>query len=247
MSSSSWSLATLDGLGQAELVALARRQRELVEAAIERIDELDPLLGAVVWRIGDVERQLELLETRESTGPLAGVPTLLKDIGAPYTGAPERLGSRFIPPDPSDHDSELVARMRRTGMIIVGKSATSEFANSGETTLPGPTNNPWDLERSTSGSSTAIGGGGRRQVSFRSGTAATAAASIRLPAGWCGLFGLKPSRARATRYGPDNTEGCAGASVAHVLTRSVRDSAAALDALAGPDVGAPFLAPPAPA
>jgi amidase len=243
--SSAWTLAELDALGQAALVRTGDASaRELAEAALERIDELDPLLGCVVWRMEDVDQQLGQLAARKPDGPLFGVPTLLKDIGAHYTGAPQRLGSRFIPPIVSNHDSELVVRLRRAGLTVIGKSATSEFANSGETTLPGPTNNPWDLDRSTSGSSTgsaaAVAAG---LVPIAHGS--DSGGSIRLPAGWCGLFGLKPSRAR-NPYGPDGTEGCAGLSVAHMLTRSVRDSAAVLDVLAGPDVGAPFLAPPAP-
>jgi len=243
--SSAWELAKLDALGQAALVRAGDASpRELAEAALERIDELDPLLGSVVWRMQDIDRQLAQLTAKQPDGPLFGVPTLLKDIGAHYTGAPQRLGSRFIPAIVSDHDSEFVVRVRQAGLTIVGKSATSEFANSGETTLPGPTHNPWDLDRSTSGSSTgsaaAVAAG---LVPIAHGS--DSGGSIRLPAGWCGLFGLKPSRAR-NPYGPDGTEGCAGLSAAHMLSRSVRDSAAALDALAGPDVGAPFLAPPPP-
>jgi amidase len=241
---SAWALAELDALGQAALIQAGEASpRELAQAALERIDELDPVLGSVVWRMDDLDLQLERLAARPADGPLYGVPTLLKDIGAHYAGAPQRLGSRFIPPIVSDHDSELVARLRRAGLTMIGKSATSEFANAGETTLPGPTNNPWDLDRSTSGSSTgsaaAVAAG---LVPIAHGS--DSGGSIRLPAGWCGLFGLKPSRAR-NPMGPDGTEGCAGLSAAHMLTRSVRDSAASLDAAAGPDTGAPFLAPPA--
>jgi amidase len=241
---SSWSLAELDAIGQAELVLGGEvTPAELAEAALARIDQLDPLLGSVIWRMQDLDQQLEALGT--PSGPLFGVPTLLKDIGAEYAGAPTRLGSRFIPAIVAKHDSELVARLRAGGLTVVGKSATSEFANASETTLPGPTHNPWDLDRSTSGSSTgaaaAVAAG---LVPIAHGS--DSGGSIRLPAGWCGLFGLKPSRAR-NPYGPKGSEGCAGLSAAHVLTRSVRDSAAALDTLAGPDVGAPFLAPPAPA
>jgi amidase len=241
---SAWSLAELDAIGQAALVLGGEvTPAELAEAALARIDQLDPLLGSVIWRMQDLDQQLEALGT--SAGPLFGVPTLLKDIGAEYVGAPTRLGSRFIPAIAAEHDSELVARLRAGGLTILGKSATSEFGNASETTLPGPTHNPWDLDRSTSGSSTgaaaAVAAG---LVPIAHGS--DSGGSIRLPAGWCGLFGLKPSRAR-NPYGPDGSEGCAGLSAAHVLTRSVRDSAAALDILAGPDVGAPFLAPPAPA
>jgi amidase len=240
---SAWSLAELDAIDQAALVRAGEvSPSELAEAALDRIDQLDPLLGSVVWRMQDLGRQLEALSA--PGGPLFGVPTLLKDIGADYAGAPSRLGSRFIPAVPAEHDSEFVARLRAAGLTMIGKSATSEFANSSETTMPGPTHNPWDLDRSTSGSSTgaaaAVAAG---LVPIAHGS--DSGGSIRLPAGWCGLFGLKPSRAR-NPYGPDGSEGCAGLSAAHVLTRSVRDSAAALDVLAGPDVGAPFLAPPAP-
>jgi len=240
MSTPHWELARLDALAQAELVDRGElTARELVEAAIKRIDDLDSSLGSVAWRMDDVDRQLDGLPLGSS--PLHGVPTLLKDAGVCYAGAPRWDGSRFVGGVVDGHDSELVTRMRRAGLVFVGKSTSSEFANSNETSWPGPTNNPWAPERSTGGSSAGAGAAvAARLVPIAHGS--DAGGSIRWPAAWCAVFGLKPTRARVP-LGPDRTEGCGGLVVAHVLTVSVRDSAAALDALSGPDLGSPYALP----
>lgn len=243
MTTRAWELARLDGVGQAELIARGEvSARELAEAAITRIDELDAQLGSVVWRMEDLEEQLEALAAMTASAlPLAGAPTLLKDVGARYAGAPRWDGSRFVGGVVDDADSELVVRMRRAGLIFVGKSSSSEFANTNETSWPGPTNNPWDARRSTGGSSAGAGAAvAARLVPLAHGS--DAGGSIRWPAAWCGVFGLKPTRAR-NPLGPEATEGCAGLTVAHVLSVSVRDSAAALDATGAPDTGGPFVAP----
>jgi amidase len=242
VSTSARELAEFDGLGQAELVRSGEiTALELAEAALERIGLVDPLLGSVVWRMTDLDRQLARLHRDGASSPLAGVPTLLKDLGSHYAGEPERCGSRFTSEFVPDHDSELVIRMRQAGLVIVGKSSTSEFGNANETTLPGPTNNPWDLRRSTGGSSAGAGAAvAAGLVPLAHGS--DGGGSIRWPAAWCGLFGLKPTRGRNT-LGPDAAEGCVGLPVAHVLTRTVRDSAAALDALSGPIAGDPFVPP----
>lgn len=243
MSHAAWELARLDGVGQAELIARGElTAAELAEAALARIDEVDPLLDAVMWRMTDLEQQLEgLKEPAVAASPLAGAPTLLKDVGQRYAGAPRWDGSRFLGGVVDDRDSELVARMRRAGLVFVGKSTSSELGNSNETSFPGPTNNPWDTGRSTGGSSAGAGAAvGARLVPLAHGS--DAGGSIRWPAAWCGVFGLKPTRAR-NPLGPDGWEGTGGLVVAHMLTVSVRDSAAALQALAGPDVGGPFVAP----
>lgn len=240
MTPAAWELARLDGVGQAELIVRGEvSARELADAALQRIDELDAELGSVVWRMEDVEEQLDALAA--SASPLAGAPTLLKDVGARYAGAPRWDGSRFVGGVVDATDSELVTRMRRAGLIFVGKSSSSEFANTNETSWPGPTNNPWELGRSTGGSSAGAGAAvGARLVPLAHGS--DAGGSIRWPAAWCGVFGFKPTRAR-NPLGPEATEGCAGLTVAHVLSVSVRDSAAALDATGAPDVGGPFVAP----
>jgi amidase len=245
MNRQAWELAELDGLGQAELVARGEvTARELAEAALMRIDDIDHQLGSVIWRAPDLEAQLAgTRSASEEKSPLAGIPTLLKDTGAAYKGAPRWGGSRFHRPGADDHDSELVTRMRHAGLVFVGKSSGSEFGNANETSYPGVTNNPWDLGRSTGGSSAGAG------AAVASGLVPLAhgsdgGGSIRWPAAWCGLFGLKPTRAR-NPLGPDGGEGPAGIVVAHVLTRSVRDSAAVLDAVNGWDQGQHYFAPPA--
>jgi amidase len=240
-----WGLARLDGLAQSELVRNGEvTARELADAAIARIDELDSQLGSVAWRMDDLDRQLAALDADGAVdSPLWGVPTLLKDVNTPYAGSPRWDGSRFIGGVIDEHDAELVTRMRRAGLVFVGKSTSSELGNTNETSWPGPTNNPWDLSRSTGGSSAGAGAAvAARLVPLAHGS--DAGGSIRWPAAWCGVFGLKPTRAR-NPLGPDGTEGCAGLTVAHVLTISVRDSAAALDALHGRDTGAPYVAPAA--
>jgi amidase len=244
MSGDVWELARLDGIAQA---GLARRgeatPRELAEAALARIDELDGELHAVVWRAHDLERQLALLgDTREHASPLAGAPALLKDTGASYAGAPRWHGSRFHAPGVDEADSVLVARMRAAGLVILGKSSGSELGNANETTFPGPTNNPWALERSTGGSSAGSAAAVAAGL-VPIGHASDGGGSIRWPAAWCGLFGLKPTRARNPLV--PGGEGPAGIVVAHCVTRSVRDSAAMLDALNGWAAGQQHVAPPA--
>jgi amidase len=176
-------------------------------------------------------------------GPFAGVPFLLKDLLAAYAGQPLRSGSRFLKDYVPDRDSEIVRRYRRAGVIVVGKTNTCEFGlvPYTEPELFGPTRNPWDLSRTPGGSS------GGSAAAVAAGIVPMAGGgdgggSIRIPASCCGLFGLKPSRGR-TPTGPYYGEIWQGAVVEHVLTRSVRDSAAMLDAIAGPDPGAPYYAP----
>ncbi len=145
--------------------------------------------------------------------------------------------TRFVP----EHDSTFVSRMKSAGFAILGRSSSSEFGNQNETTLHGPTNNPWDRTRSTGGSSAGSAASvAARLVPLAHGS--DGGGSIRLPASWCGVFGLKPTRGR-NPFGPDETEGCGDLLVDHVLTWSVRDSAAALDAISGPDAGAVSVPP----
>ena len=232
-----------DAIGLAELVRRGEVQPvELLEAAIERSERLNPKINAVVIPLFEEARRL--VASGPPEGPLRGVPFLLKDLYALYAGAPITHGSQLFSDFVPDHDSELVTRYRRAGLVIFGRSASPEFGlvTSTESRLFGATRNPWNLERIAGGSS----GGAAAAVAAGIVPAAHASdggGSIRIPASCCGLFGLKPTRAR-TPSGPDAGEGWSGMSTAHAVTRSVRDSAALLDASHGADLGAPYWAPP---
>ena len=171
------------------------------------------------------------------------MPFLLKDFLAEYAGVRFTEGTAFLEDYVPDEDSELVKRYKRAGLIIVAKTNTPELAI-GATTEPrlfGPTCNPWDVERTTSGSSGgAAAGVAAGVVPMAHGN--DAGGSIRIPAACCGVFGLKPTRAR-NPLGPHYGDLVSGLVAEHALTRSVRDSAALLDATSGPDVGDPYGAP----
>lgn len=233
----------LDATAQADLV---RRREvkaiELVDAAIERIERLNPVLNAVVTPMYEQARSAAGDHLPE--GPFMGVPFLLKDIFASYAGVPMTSGSAFLRDYVPDHDSEIVVRYKRAGLIVLGKTNTPEFGliPTTEPRLFGPTCNPWDTSRSAGGSS------GGSAAAVAAGMVAIAhgndgGGSIRIPASCCGIFGLKPTRAR-TPVGPDFGDFLGGLAIDHALTRSVRDSAALLDATAGPDIGDPYWAPP---
>jgi len=232
-----------DGLGLAELVRKKEvKPSDLVEEAISRIEELNPQLNAVIHRMYDLARKAA--EGNLPDGPFSGVPFLLKDLMADYAGVPMRKGSRFHNEFVPDHDSEMVRRFKAAGVIVLGKTNTPEYGllPVTEPELFGPSNNPWDLTRTTGGSS----GGSAAAVAARMVPLAhgnDGGGSIRIPASCCGVFGLKPTRGR-NPLGPDLGEAWHGLACDHVLTRSVRDSAEMLDATAGPDVGAPYYAPP---
>jgi len=232
-----------DGLGLADLVKTrAVTPKELLNAAAARIEARNPAINAVVNRMYD--RAEAAIAAGLPAGPFTGVPYLLKDLGIYYAGTITSAGSAFLRGAVADHDSEAVARMKRAGLVIMGKTNTSEFglSTSVEPKLFGPTRNPWNAEFSAGGSS----GGAAAAVAsgmLPMAHATDGGGSIRIPASCCGLFGLKPTRAR-TPLGPDLGEGWSGASVGHAVTRSVRDSAALLDATAGPDIGDPYWAPP---
>ena len=236
--------ADFDGMGLAHLI----RQRELtpmelVDAAIARVEELNPRLNAVIFSAYDQARQRAKMNL---TGPLAGVPILLKDILGHKQGWPTRQGSGFLPATGSMHDSTLVARYEAAGLIALGKTNVPEFGllPITESSLYGPARNPWNPDRSPGGSS----GGAAVAVAARMVPIAHAndgGGSIRIPAACCGLVGLKPTRAR-TPLGPQFGDIMNGLVVEHVVTRSVRDSAVMLDATVGPDIGDPYCAPPQP-
>jgi amidase len=236
-------LAWMDGLAQAGLVR--RREvhpRELVEAAIERIERLNPTLNAVVTPM--YEQALERAAGELPSGPFTGVPFVLKDLTAEHAGVRHTEGSTFLADHVSTHDQELVRRQRRAGLVSVGKTNVPELGilPTTEPRLLGPTRNPWSPGHTTGGSS----GGTAAAVASGMvplGHASDGGGSIRIPASCCGLFGLKPTRAR-NPLGPALGDLLSGLGCEHALTRSVRDSAALLDATAGPDAGDPYWAPP---
>jgi amidase len=214
---------------------------ELVEIAIAGIEKVNPKLNAVVHRMYDQARAAAKGELPD--GPFRGVPFVVKDLdgwlaGEPYTQAC-RLSKDFVP----SVDAEIIARMKRTGVVIVGKTNCSELGILGvtEPALHGPTRNPWDTDHTPCGSS----GGTAAIVAARAvpmGHGGDGGGSIRIPSSACGLFGLKPSRGR-NPLGPEIAEGWGGYVQPGVLTRSVRDCAAMLDATQGLDAGAPYAAP----
>lgn len=231
-----------------DALELARRIRarevsaaEVLEACIERIEHLNPRFNAVIDRLYDRARSQVTAGLPE--GPLAGVPILLKDLLAMLAGTPMRSGSRLYGDWAPAESSEEVRRYLAGGLVIVGKTNTPELGLV-PTTEPerfGPTRNPWNPERTTGGSS----GGSAAAVAARMVPAASGGdggGSIRIPAACCGVFGLKPSRGR-TPVGPQVAEVWRGFNVNHVLTRSVRDSAAFLDLIAGACLGDSYALP----
>jgi amidase len=232
-----------DGLGLAELVRRKEvKPGELVEEAINRIEKLNPQVNAVIHKM--YEQARKTAEGELPDGPFKGVPFLLKDLLAYYAGVPMTCSSRFFKDFVPDHDSELVKRYKRAGVITVGKTNLPELglALVTEPELFGPANNPWDLARTTGGSS----GGSAAAVAARMVPLAhgnDGGGSIRIPSACCGVFGLKPTRGR-NPAGPDFGDFWRGFVSEHVITRSVRDSAAMLDATAGLDIGAPYWAEP---
>ncbi|MDO8123983.1 MAG: amidase [Candidatus Hermodarchaeota archaeon] len=236
-------LATLDATAIAEKV----RQKEvtpseLVEVVIERIEHINPKINAVITPMFDEARKTA--KGKLPKGPFTGVPFLLKDILAAYAGVRLSYGSAALKDYIPDFDSELVKRFKRAGLITVGKTNTPEFGllSTTEPLFFGPTRNPWDTERTTGGSS----GGTAAAVAagiVPMAHASDGGGSIRIPASCCGVFGIKPTRAR-NPLAPTHGDIQSGLVVEHALTRSVRDSAALLDATAGPDVGDPYWAPP---
>jgi Asp-tRNA(Asn)/Glu-tRNA(Gln) amidotransferase A subunit family amidase len=230
-----------DALGLAELVRKGEvTPAELLECALVRARRHDPALGCLVHL--DPERGRRAIARLPASAPFRGVPFLLKDLHAYDAGAPVTFGSRLFRDFVPDHDSELVARYKRAGLVIFGRSTSPEFGltSTTESALYGPTRNPWNLAHTPGGSS----GGAAAAVAagiLPLANASDGGGSIRIPASCCGLFGLKPTRGR-TPMGPDVGEGWGGLSTVHAVSRTVRDSAALLDATAGPDTGAPYFA-----
>jgi amidase len=232
-----------DALAQATRVRRGEvTAKELLEAAIARAEALNPQLNAIVLKLYDEARAAVAAEL--PAGPCAGVPFLLKDIGASFKGVPTSGGSRLFNTTPAKYDSEVTARLKRAGLVIFGKTNTPEFGSlpTTEPLLFGPTYNPWSREHSPGGSS----GGSAAAVAARIVPAAhgtDGAGSIRIPASCCGLVGMKPTRARITGA-PDVGESIGGISSQGVMSLTVRDSAALLDCLRGPSPGDPYWAEP---
>jgi Asp-tRNA(Asn)/Glu-tRNA(Gln) amidotransferase A subunit family amidase len=231
-----------DATGLAALVAAkAVSPSELLDVALERMAQVNPAINAVTLPLEAFGRDEA---SAASEGPLAGVPWLLKDLGAALEGTVTTSGSAVFKDAVADSDSALTAAYRRAGLVIFGKTNTPEFGLMPitESTLLGPCRNPWDLSRTPGGSS----GGAAAAVAagiLPAAHASDGGGSIRMPASACGLFGMKPSRGRVS-FAPLG-EGWAGASIQHAVTRSVRDSALLLDVACQPVAGDPYyLSPP---
>ena len=228
-----------DGIGLAKLVRDGKISGiELCEEAIRRAEDLNPKLNAIITPLYDFAR--EAAKRSQPDAPFCCVPFLLKDAHHALKGFTLSSGSASLKGFVPQHDAEIVRRFKNAGLVILGKTNTPEFklAYITEPKAFGPTRNPWNPDYSSGGSS----GGSAAAVAARIVPLASATdegGSIRVPASYCGLFGLKPSRGR-NPVGPDFDEEWDGMSTSHVITRSVRDSAAVLDAVSGPERGAPY-------
>ncbi len=229
-----------DALGLAELIRCGSvSTAEVMAATLQRLDEVNPRVNAVTYLH---HAALDAgMSTTPSPGPFAGVPYLIKDLHAPVRDMPLTHGSRLFAGQIHDFDSETVARLRRAGFVLIGRSNAPEFGMniSTEPRAFGATRNPWNLAHSAGGSS----GGAAAAVASGMVPAAHATdsgGSIRIPASCNGLVGLKPTRGLLP-FGPHRGDAAHGISHEHAVTRSVRDCAAILDATAGPDVGAPYF------
>ncbi len=231
-----------DAIGLAQLVRTRQvSPTDLLELSIQRAEETNPQFNFMAHKLYDYAR--DAISEGLPEGPFTGVPWLLKDLHAHIEGQPSGQGSRSYDGFVAPYTSELVKRHQAAGLVIFGKTTTPEFGLTGttESLSTGITRNPWNRERIAGGSS----GGAAAAVAagvLPAAHATDGGGSIRIPASCCGLFGLKPSRGRVP-MGPNRTEGWGGMSANHVVTRSVRDSAALLDATAGTEPGSRYSAP----
>lgn len=233
-----------DAVGLADLVAKREvSPDELLDEALKRVEALNPEINAVTMLQEGVARRM--IADGLPDGPLKGVPFLLKDLGAEAVDFPSNNGSRLFADTRYARDSAIYARLKTAGLVTFGRTTSPELGVGPVTEAAmygGPTRNPWNLDRTPGGSS---GGAG---ASVAAGIVPAAhgsdgGGSVRIPASSCGLFGFKPTRARLPD-GPYAGEGWAGMAIDGFLTRSVRDTAVLLDATQGPDLGAPYVAPP---
>lgn len=233
-----------DATGLAQLVRNGEvTPAELLACALEQSARVNPKTQAVIRSMEPQARTQ--LQTLRADAPFAGVPFLLKDGAQDYAGVPTSYGSRSMVGVVPQQHSAVVRRYMDAGLVVFGKTNLPEFALKAVTDskLWGTASNPWDLKRTPGGSS------GGAAAAVASGVVPMAAAtdgggSIRIPAAYCGLFGLRPSRGRVSS-GPASAEVWSGASSHGVLSRSVRDTAVMLDALQGAEPGDPFvIAPP---
>lgn len=233
-----------DAVGLAELVARGEvSPGELLDEALRRVEALNPKLNAVTMLQEGVARRL--IADGLPDGPLKGVPFLLKDLGAEAVDFPSNSGSRLFADTRYRQDSSIYARLKAAGLVTFGRTTSPEGGVGPVTEAAiygGPTRNPWNLDRTPGGSS---GGAGAAVASgiVPAAHGSDGGGSVRIPASSCGLFGFKPTRARLPD-GPYAGEGWAGMAIDGFLTRSVRDTAVLLDATQGPDLGAPYVAPP---
>ncbi|MBC3189644.1 amidase [Pseudonocardia sp. C8] len=227
-----------DAVGLAGLVAAGEvSAADLLEAAMARADAVEPAINAIRYRMTDLARARA---RGPLSGPFAGVPFLVKDLSQHIAGVPTGCGSRPLAGHPRAETSTVVRRWLDAGLVVFGRTATPEFGARAvtEPVAGGPTRNPWDPSRTPGGSS----GGSAAAVAAGVVPAAGASdggGSIRIPAAACGLFGLKPGRG-VVPSGPEVAEGFHGAAVQGVLSRTVRDSAALLDVMAGPAPESPY-------
>src|SRR6201991_2686552 len=231
-----------DAVGLADLVRKKEvSAQELLDEAIARTAKVDPQINAVVVKHCDYAKKQ--VDKGLPEGPFTGVPFLVKDLDL-LEGTVTTFGASIYRNNVADHSGTLARRFLNTGVAIFGKSASPEFGlmPTTESRLFGPTRNPWNVAHSSGGSS----GGAAAAVAARilpMAHASDGGGSIRIPASASGVFGLKPTRAR-NPLGPDRGEGWGGFSCGHVVSISVRDSAVMMDAVCGPEVSSPYVAPP---
>ena len=237
-------LGTADATALAGLVARGEvSPTELLDAALAAVEARNPALNAVVLMQEGAARKA--IADGLPTGPFRGVPFLIKDLGCEAKDFPSHNGSRLFANTVYPGDSAIFARIKATGVVTFGRTTSPEGgvgAVTEATVYGGPTRNPWNTDHTSGGSS---GGSG---AAVAAGIVAIAhgsdgGGSVRIPAASCGLFGFKSTRARLPD-GPYAGEGWAGMAIDGFLTRSVRDTAVMLDACEGPDLGAPYVAPP---
>jgi amidase len=216
---------------------------ELLDDALAALERVEPTLHGTVHRLDERARKQVAGELPD--GPFRGVPFVIKDMDGFLAGEPCSMGCRFLAGFVPSETAEVLRRLERAGLVFIAKTNCPELGLLGTTEpeLHGPTHNPWAVDHSPGGSS----GGTAALVAARvvpMGHGGDGGGSLRIPASMCGLFGFKATRGRVPA-GPGAGEYWGGFATAGVITRSVRDSAAILDAIAGPEPGAPYCAPPA--